>query len=150
MDLTSYDLTDEQFNEYQSKIEDFLVKLISKNFDDIDILYHVDEVQDIPFDDAFAYIEDRIRDNGGFDVEIIYYTKAIEYLSNEDPSLQESLEIAYECGYTTDNLDSELLASLLASTRLAEAFCELHGDIEEFFEELEVELDNLNEEDYEE
>ena len=106
MNLTSYDLTDEQFNKYQNKIEDFLLDLISKNCDDIDILYYV-EAQDIPFNDAFVYIEDEIIDNGGFDVEIIFYGNAIGYLSNEDPSLQESLEIAYEYGYTTDNLNSE-------------------------------------------
>lgn len=49
------------------------------------------------------------------ETEVIYFNNAIEYLQENDPSLCESLEIANEYGYTTDKLNSEILASLLLS-----------------------------------
>lgn len=49
------------------------------------------------------------------DTEVIYYTNAIAYLQENDPSLSESLEIASEYGYETSKLNSEILASLLMS-----------------------------------
>ena len=39
----------------------------------------------------------------------------MDYLREHDTSLTESLELAAEYGYTTENLNSELLASLHAS-----------------------------------
>ncbi len=44
--------------------------------------------------------------------EIIYYARAIEYLSKNDPSLMESLELAHEYGYAVEKLNSEVLATL--------------------------------------
>ena len=69
-------------------------------------------------------IFDDLQTNGYFNEEIIYYYKAIEYLKENDSSLNESLEIATEYGYTTDNLNSELLASLHASKAKEETFLE--------------------------
>ena len=60
-------------------------------------------------------IFDELQDNGFFNVDIIYYSKAIEYLKENDASLSESIEIASECGFTLENINSELLASLHAS-----------------------------------
>lgn len=60
-------------------------------------------------------IFDDLHDNGFFTVDIIYYSKAIEYLKENDPSLCESLEIASEYDYSLQNLNSEALASLHAS-----------------------------------
>ena len=60
-------------------------------------------------------IFDDLHNNGFFDVEIIYYSKAIEYLQENDPSLCESLEIAEEYDFNLQNLNSEALASLHAS-----------------------------------
>jgi hypothetical protein len=45
--------------------------------------------------------------------EVIYYHNAMKYLSENDPSLTESMEIAKEFGYTTDKLNSEFLATIL-------------------------------------
>lgn len=56
-----------------------------------------------------------IETSGGFDKAIIYYSNAIRFLSEHDPSLHESLEIAEEYGYSPCNLNSEILASLLAT-----------------------------------
>jgi len=79
----------------------------------------------------FDYIElfDAIRSESGFIVEIIYYYKAIKYLQEFDPSLNESLELANELGYELDNINSELLASLLATKYNEEKYWELEEQI---------------------
>ena len=110
------------------KIKKFFDEEIRMN--DIDIMYYVDANEVQSFDDVLQQIEDA----NGFDVEIIYYTNAMEYLMARDPSLRESLEIAYEYGYTADNIDSELLASLLASKECREEFMSYEAEITEFFE----------------
>ena len=60
-------------------------------------------------------IFEELHDNGFFNVEIIYYSKAMDYLRENDASLSESIEIASEYGYTLENINSETLASLHAS-----------------------------------
>ena len=45
--------------------------------------------------------------------DIIYYSRAIEYLSENDASLVDSLALAHEYGFTLDKLDSETLATIL-------------------------------------
>ena len=67
---------------------------------------------------------DDLQDNGYFNEEVIYYSSAIRYLKENDPSLTESLEIATEYGYTTENLNSELLATLHASQKKENTFYE--------------------------
>jgi len=67
-------------------------------------------------------IFDDLQNNGFFDVEIIYYCKAIEYLKENDSSLWDSLEIAKEYGYTLENINSELLASLHATKQREDKF----------------------------
>jgi len=75
-----------------------------------------------------------LYDNGYFNEEIIYYSSAIRYLKENDPSLNESLEIATEYGYTTENLNSEVLASLHASKKKEEQFWEdIAPELEELF-----------------
>ena len=76
---------------------------------------------------------DDLQTNGYFNEEIIYYSTAIRYLKENDPSLCESLEIATEYGYEAKNLNSEVLASLHASQKKEE----------KFFEDIAPELENL-------
>ena len=78
-------------------------------------------------------IFDDLQDNGYFDEEVIYYSSAIRYLKDNDPSLTESLEIAAEYGYEAKNLNSEVLASLHASQKKENTF----------FEDIAPELENL-------
>lgn len=118
----------------KTKIENFLSELNTE----VDVLNFID-IDNIDFNDAFNSIYEMIDDNGGFDVEIIYYSNAIEYLSNNDPSLHESLELASEFGYSCENLNSEILASLLASKLVREEFYGLESEINDFFSELEEE-----------
>jgi hypothetical protein len=63
-----------------------------------------------------------LSDAGFFHVEIISYHTAMEYLKEHDTSLSDSLELATEYGYTLENINSELLASLHASEKRREDF----------------------------
>lgn len=94
----------------------------------------------IPREDADLYdtidsIEETLRDNGAFDVEIIYCSNAMKYLADEDPSLTEAFEIAEEYGYSLSSLNSETLASLLASRRSEEEWSELRDEVEDIIDE---------------
>lgn len=122
----------------KNKIEDFL-----KNLDtEVEVLYYVN-VDNIDLEDSFQSICSMIEDNQGFDSEIIYYSRAIEYLQENDPSLRNSLEIASEYGYEVSNLNSEILASLLVSQNIREDFYKLEDEITEFFDEIREEIENL-------
>ena len=99
---------------------------------DIDILEHIDEeeIEDIDsYDDLYCKLEDA----GAFDKEIIYYSNAIEYLSEHDPSLRRSMELASEFDYNLNSLDSEKLASMLASENAKEDFSYNYEVIDDFF-----------------
>ncbi len=73
------------------------------------------------------YIQERIYEH-----EVIYYKTAIEYLSENDPSLTESLELANDCGYTPAKLNSEILATLHIQQAMSEELSEL--DFSELYE----------------
>lgn len=112
------------------RIEDFLRGL---NVENLDVLEYVDVDEINSFDDVYEAIDDA----NGFDVEIIYYASAMKYLTENDTSLRESLEIASDMGFEVKNLSSEVLASLLASQRCREDFQLLYDEIKDFFDELE-------------
>jgi len=115
------------------KVSEFLNNLSI----DIDLQYYnnTEEFQ------SFEEIENYLNDNGIFNQEgeVIYYSNAIEYLKENDPSLNESLSIAAELGFSPENLNSEVLASLLKSQNLSVEFQELETEITDFFNELEEE-----------
>lgn len=69
-----------------------------------------------------------------FNEEIIYFSNAIEYLKENDPSLRNSLELASDLWYDPKNLNSEILASLLLQEDLRTEFFD-------FIERLESEID---------
>lgn len=69
--------------------------------------------------------------------EVIYYSNAMEYLSQNDASLRESMEIADGMGYSTKDLNSELLATLLQQRNNQEELSKLKDDIETIYEETE-------------
>lgn len=112
-----------------------IIEFLSDLDTEIDVPYMVN-IGNIDFDNAYDSIYNMIEYSNGFDIEIIYYSRAIEYLSENDASLRESLAIAGEMGYDTENLNSEILASILASQNVREEFSELENEINEFFEEL--------------
>lgn len=122
----------------KTKIENFLANLDTE----IDILSLVD-IDNIDYNNAFDSICDMIEDNNGFDIDVIYFSNAMDYLSENDPSLRESLSLAYDMGFTADNLNSEVLASLLKTENVKNDFYSLEDDINNFFEELEEEEEYL-------
>ena len=115
-----------------TKIKEFLSSI------KIDNLYIDDYVnyEEIDMDSPFDSINDMIEDNGGFNIEIIYYFNAMEYLSKNDPSLQISIGIASEYFEDFKGLDSEILASLLASQIVRDEFYNERDNIETFFNNL--------------
>ena len=99
------------------------------------VIYHLDI--------DFSRLEDEINETNSFDelydlfdehrllnVEIVYYSKAMDYLSENDASLKESLDIALQYGYDLKNLNSEVLASLHATECLNSEFNELRNEID--------------------
>tara|TARA_R100001230_G_C5639865_1_gene146180 strand:- start:543 stop:983 length:441 start_codon:yes stop_codon:yes gene_type:complete len=115
---------EERDNDLNQTIQDRLSELCEKYLND-DPFQYLDEsfVEDI-HEYTAQEIEEELLDNGFFNVEIIYYSNAIEYLKENDSSFSESLEIAYELGYETQHLNSELLASLHASRKKEDDFNE--------------------------
>jgi hypothetical protein len=103
---------------------------------------HIDVPELSDFDtpeELSEYIQERITE-----YEVIYYGGAMEYLSENDPSLSESLSLACEMGFGLDGLNSETLATLHIQNAMQE---ELSGlDFDDLFEETE-EDDPVHDED---
>jgi hypothetical protein len=116
----------------KNKIEEFLKSL---NIDNLEITDFID-IEEIDLNNPFDSIYDLIDSNGGFNIEIIYYHNALEYLKNHDNSLNESLNLAAELCYEVKNLNSEILASLLASQNAKNDFWDKQSEIENFFADL--------------
>lgn len=127
--------------ETTTRIEKMKAFYNTLNCENIDLAYFADEDHQ-----SFEDLESDIDSGGGFNVEIIYYSRAMEYLMNNDNSLRESLALADEMGYEPKNLSSEVLASLLASQEVRTDFENLRDDIEAFFEELNEEEQKEEEE----
>jgi len=122
------------------EIRAFLTELQESNNldlrDNLQNCFSDEELEELDQDnptDCYQALSELLDEGGYFDIEIIYYDRAIKYLSENDSSLKDSLEIASEMGYTLDNLNSEILASLLASRLECDRFYELQCDIEDFF-----------------
>ena len=113
----------------EKQITEFLKSI---HIDNVDIMDFVN-IDEIDHDNPAESIFDMINDNGGFNVDIIYYSNAIEYLKRHDNCLTESIEIAIEYGYTLENINSELLASLLASKKSMIDFWDYQDEINNFF-----------------
>lgn len=124
-------------NKTNAQITEFFNSLNSSlNYFQIsDFIYSDEELEAIDPTDAFFYISEVLSENGAFNVDMTYYSNAIEYLAKKDPSLTESLGLAAELGYEPRNLNSELLASLLASQESREQFNALQDQINAFFAE---------------
>ena len=117
------------------KIENFFAEL-DKQIDLNDNIINYIDIDEIDNDDAFTSIYKMIDKNYGFNCDVIYYSNAIRYLQENDPSLNDSLEIASELGYEVKNLNSEILASLLKSKNVRDEFLDFRDEINEFFKSL--------------
>lgn len=84
------------------------------------------------FESADELIDD-LREQINSD-EVIYYSNAMEYLSKNDASLQDSMALAAEMGYEAKNINSELLATLLQQQNLNEELNGLTDEITAIYE----------------
>tara|TARA_R110002167_G_scaffold334994_1_gene542254 strand:+ start:226 stop:621 length:396 start_codon:yes stop_codon:yes gene_type:complete len=119
------------FKQKQEKQIEDLIKLFDDWCPEVDVesnLYGYEIGEDINNSDDLCEI---IQDSGGFEIDIIYYSEAMKYLSENDASLSESVGIASDMGYSTVLLNSELLASLHASQKVREDFYSIKDDIDE-------------------
>ncbi len=114
------------------KTEEFFKSL---NIENLEIMDYVD-IQDIDLNNAYESIYDMLDEKNAFDIEIIYYYNAMEYLKKHDNSLIESLTLAEELGYTISDCNSEFLASLLATEKARIDFQDKQKEITNFFNSL--------------
>ena len=92
------------------------------DFLDVEYLTDIDNE-----DELRETIEERISEQ-----DIVYYARAMEYLSEHDNSLHDSLELAAEMGYYLQDLNSEILATLLYQKNLREELSDI--DFSEVFD----------------
>jgi uncharacterized protein (DUF1786 family) len=117
-------------------MEDEIELFLNKIGDEVDIDMSCIDIEQIDITDAFSSIKVQLLDNNAFEQEVIYYSNAMEYLTENDNSLRESLEIADDLGFRPNNLNSEVLASLLKTRKCEEEFESYEDKINEFFENL--------------
>jgi alkyl hydroperoxide reductase subunit AhpF len=95
---------------------------------DIDISYDMENNKPENIDDLMEMLDERANE-----IEVIYYSNAMDYLRDNDASLQESLGLAYDYGYTADKINSELLATLLKQDNAREHLGEYRDRLQELF-----------------
>jgi hypothetical protein len=131
--------TKEQLNE---QIETFLNKL-----DFPFCLGNHIIIEEIELESPFYSILNQLEDNNVFEyeAETIYYYSAMDYLKENDPSLKNSLNIAFEFGYLANDLDSEILATLLKAQKYREQFYKLEDEIRQFFNDIQEDILSVSE-----
>ena len=113
-----------------SEIREFFGQLST----DIDVNNYLDDLQ-VESIDSFDKLVDELDNAFNECGEIIYYSNAIKYLMENDPSLAESIELANDLGYELENINSELLATIHNQNRIRSEFMELEDEVNEFLSE---------------
>ena len=123
-----------------NKVKQYNMELTTK-FRELERKYSLD-IETIPYEyyDDFEDAKDFERyfeelEYSTHQTECIYYSNAMKYLSEHDNSLNESLEIASEMGYEVEQLNSELLATLLMQRKELEALYDAKDDLEDLYNE---------------
>ena len=115
------------FNKIARLVDD--ANCLNSEFANFFASYEIEDLEDAD------EIRDRLEEDAAFDIEIIYYSRAMEFLSENDPSLNTAFELASEYGYSVSDLNSEILASLVASQKAKEDFDDLMSEIEDIIDE---------------
>lgn len=102
-----------------------VINFLTENIENVDFAAYLSGEDFTTFEE----VRDLLEDSGAFNVEIIYYSKAMDYLMEHDTSLIDSLKLANDFGYPLNCLNSETLASLLASENARNEFYELKNEI---------------------
>lgn len=121
--------------EHKNRIESFLDNVEFNNS-----IWDYINIDDLNYDDLdIDEFYNLLNDAGFFNVEIIYYINAIKYLMENDASLKDALQIADNFGYELIDLNSEILASLLASEYEREKFDYISSKLDDLFNEIKEE-----------
>ncbi len=110
----------EKINELIENTEDLSAISFGMSEEDIDSVESV-----------FDYINNAIDEQ----IEYIYYSDALKFLEENDPSLQEALCYAEEYGFEPSKLSSTILATLDAQRWAEEDFENIKDEIEEIVNE---------------
>ncbi len=113
--------TETKFDDLTTLIDDYTGIYLPDYLNEDDI----EDINDV--DDLYNELDN----NEAFNIDIIYYNRAMKYLSENDFSLSESIEIAVDMGYSLENINSELLASLHASQKARDDFYNIADEIDE-------------------
>jgi len=109
-----------KMNETQIEKLKEIMKQEENDFDFNDYVFNYmkeDDLLEIDGVDELREYFEKINVNSSItNAEVIYYTNAIEFLKENDNSLNKSIEIAVEIGCTLENINSEVLASLLKTS----------------------------------
>jgi hypothetical protein len=101
------------------KYHDLDIDKIIEEIDSHDSIYELDDLNEIIWDTTILQ------------EEFVYYYDAMKYLTENDPSLRESFEIASEYSFDTKNMNSCILAGLLASRQNEEDWHNLARELDE-------------------
>ena len=114
-DRENLELTEEQ-KEIKKSLDDKFISVLS-NQDVASVSLEPEEEEEeekkyqiAELDEQFDSYDEAVE--FCYEEDIIYYNRAIKYLSENDSSLRESLELANDLGCTLENLSSETLATI--------------------------------------
>lgn len=120
-----------------TQVQNLVINYINKNADDLKAVDFVDCVHYTDFctlDDNGEYVtdidlelvHDSLLNDYIRNYEIIYYSNAIDYLKENDPSLNHSISLLMEQGVESlDTVNSELLATVHAQDSMINDLHEL-------------------------
>ena len=107
---------------------------------DIDITADdVDGVNDCDTLERYVDIERAINEQ----CEIIYYSRAMDFLAKNDPSLSEACEAAYELGYTLKDMNSEKLATILNYRYMYDAYADCRNEIDDILMDIDEDEEDI-------
>jgi intracellular sulfur oxidation DsrE/DsrF family protein len=113
-----------------------VITLLESNIENVDFAAFLFDAEFTTFEE----IRDILEDNAAFNIDVIYYSEAVKFLMRHDNSLRQSLDIASDLGYEIKDINSELLASLLASEIARNDFYELKNKINNVLIDIEQEV----------
>jgi chitinase len=97
----------------------------------------IEAVEEFETSESFDGLRIFLEESRGFiiDNDIIYYSEAMKYLREHDPSLQTSIGMLIDMGYESlEDINSELLASVLYQSNLRDDFEQLMNDVVDAYE----------------
>ena len=97
------------------------------DFNALSCTYDKDDVSEVDLDTLREEVEQYISES----INVIYYSNAIAFLAEHDPSLTDSLEIAAEYDTPLKNINSEFLATILLQKMVSEEFSDYMSELEE-------------------